>query len=279
VSRDPVSHRHPELHAAGVPRRCRGAAEAELAQELGLRRVFLLSDGSVCGRELSRGFRGAAGHIGVTASTPEIWNSKRRYEQLLEQVDASNAQGVLLAGYGYGGGGLIRALRSRFWLRSDADCGGWLPHDPKTLEAAGPAARGMCVNTSAVLDQSLTPSGLRLVAAFERTRHGDTTVPSGTYLPEILEAAELVVDAIARSDGTRASVLHELSASRVSGGLFGGFRFDRDGDMTPAPFAIVRITGGRGDPSGAPELRGSVFDRTVRVPLSLLNGRRTVGHG
>ncbi len=141
---------------------------------------------------------------------------------------------------------------------------------PDTLKFAGPAAEGMYVNTSAVVDQSLTPAGRRLLRAFEASRQG-RHVPSGTYLPETLEAAEVVIDAIARSDGTRASVLQMLSTSRVSSGVFGGFHFDHNGDMSPAPFAIVRITGGRGDPSLDPDLRGAVFERTVRVPISLLD--------
>ena len=58
---------------------------------------------------------------------------------------------------------------------------------------------------------------------------------------EAAQAAELVVQAIARSDGTRASVLRELKASHVRDGLLGSFRFDSNGDLTPAAVAIMRI--------------------------------------
>ncbi len=60
---------------------------------------------------------------------------------------------------------------------------------------------------------------------------------------EAAQTAELVLQAIARSDGTRASVLEELKASRVRDGLLGSFRFDRNGDVTPATVPILRITG------------------------------------
>ena len=49
--------------------------------------------------------------------------------------------------------------------------------------------------------------------------------------------------AIGRSDGTRASVLHELRASEVNDGIIGSFRFDANGDMTTASIPILRITG------------------------------------
>ena len=64
--------------------------------------------------------------------------------------------------------------------------------------------------------------------------------------------------AIARSDGTRASVLRELRASEVNDGILGSFRFDANGDITTASIPILRITGAT--PPGAglpPELPGS----------------------
>ena len=83
---------------------------------------------------------------------------------------------------------------------------------------------------------------------------------------EAAQAAELVVRAIARSDGTRASVLQQLRASHVEDGLLGSFRFDRNGDMTPGWMPILRIT--RPAAGRASELRGAVVERVVRLPPS-----------
>jgi ABC-type branched-subunit amino acid transport system substrate-binding protein len=76
---------------------------------------------------------------------------------------------------------------------------------------------------------------------------------------EAAQATELVVRAIARSDGTRASMLRELKASRVRDGLLGSFRLDRNGDLTPAAVPIMRIT-----------RRDRVLDRVVRTPRRLI---------
>ena len=59
---------------------------------------------------------------------------------------------------------------------------------------------------------------------------------------EAAQAAELVLRAIAGSDGTRASVLARLRKSNVRGGILGDFRFDRNGDMTPGWVSILRFT-------------------------------------
>ena len=79
------------------------------------------------------------------------------------------------------------------------------------------------------------------------------------------------MDAIARSDGTRASVLEELRATDVKDGILGSFRFDANGDITTASVPILRITGATPPGSDLPKaFQGAVLDRVVDVPSSLL---------
>jgi ABC-type branched-subunit amino acid transport system substrate-binding protein len=66
-----------------------------------------------------------------------------------------------------------------------------------------------------------------------------------TWAPEAAQAAEVLLDAIARSDGTRASVVREVYATKVRNGILGSFSFDRFGDVVPAPVTIYRIREGR----------------------------------
>jgi ABC-type branched-subunit amino acid transport system substrate-binding protein len=85
------------------------------------------------------------------------------------------------------------------------------------------------------------------------------------------QAAELVVRAIARSDGSRGSVLRALRASKVKDGLLGTFSFDRNGDNTAALVPIMRITGATPPHVALPDMfHGSVLDRVVEVPASLV---------
>jgi ABC-type branched-subunit amino acid transport system substrate-binding protein len=92
----------------------------------------------------------------------------------------------------------------------------------------------------------------------------------GQYALQSAQATEVVLQAIARSDGTRASVLKELRATDVRDGLFGSFHFDRYGDMTPARVTILRVTGRTPPGLTLPSsLEGAVVDRVVTVPASL----------
>ena len=81
----------------------------------------------------------------------------------------------------------------------------------------------------------------------------------------------MLLDAIARSDGTLASVTRQLFASKVTVGILGSFGFTPDGDMTPSPVTIFRVVGGN-RPSSTYErdFAGAVVDRVVDVPAALV---------
>ena len=84
------------------------------------------------------------------------------------------------------------------------------------------------------------------------------------------QATELLLDAIARSDGTRASVVDELRATKVKDGILGSFRFDPNGDITTAAIPILRITGATPPGTDLPSLfQGAVVERVIDVPISL----------
>ena len=68
-------------------------------------------------------------------------------------------------------------------------------------------------------------------------------------------ATEALLEAIARSNGTRASVVEQLFETRLKGGFLGPFSFDRRGDITPARIALFTIRNGE-----------VVLDGVVRVP-------------
>ena len=134
------------------------------------------------------------------------------------------------------------------------------------LEIVGPAARGIYAATTDV-----TRAELELTPAAERFLEDFGEAGPGGFILESAQATELVLRAIARSDGTRESVLEELKRSRVKNGILGSFRFDRYGDLTPAKMPILRITGSTPPEARLPELfQGAVIDRVVEIPRRLI---------
>ena len=198
-----------------------------------------------------------------------MWPARDGYAALADRVARSGADGVFLGGTPFTGGDkVIQALRARLGksfpiIVTDA----FLPASDM-LKLTGPSALGTYVSFPGI--GTLTPRGKRLMRAFAATQPGGT-LPEGTYVPQTLQAAELVLAAIARSDGTRASVLRELQGLQGRDGMLGPFRFDRNGDVTPEHVTIFRVTGHT--PRSAnlvSDFEGSVPVRTVSVPTSLI---------
>jgi ABC-type branched-subunit amino acid transport system substrate-binding protein len=84
--------------------------------------------------------------------------------------------------------------------------------------------------------------------------------------PAAAQATEILLAAIAGSDGTRSSVTARVLADRVNDGILGTFRFDRNGDMSPGPVTIYRVRDGH-----------QTINRVVRVSSKLLRRRPTTG--
>jgi ABC-type branched-subunit amino acid transport system substrate-binding protein len=154
-----------------------------------------------------------------------------------------------------GGEDLIAALRKRLGSRVTLLAGDSF-YEPDTLRDLGRPADGLYIAWGGRLpaDPDLTPAAQRFVRDF-----GVTADEVGVL--EAAQATETVLAVIARSDGTRASVLTELQNTREQDSLLGDFAFDRYGDMTPAQFTVLQVTGTRLRPASR-----LVVNRVIAVP-------------
>jgi branched-chain amino acid transport system substrate-binding protein len=223
------------------------AADAMLAQRLGLRRVFLLSQRPVprerdpYGTGITSAFRSAAHKLGVAIAGSNEWTLDRSsYARLARKIKRSRADGVFLGGsHSTNGGLLIKALRARLGenvriLAPDGFA------DPQVADI-GPAGEGMTVSTPGVPPDALTGPGARFVSRFGATL-GQTPEHYSVYAAQ---ATQLLLDAIARSNGTRASVNHELFASRIHNGILGDFAIRPSGDITANMVTIYQLKAGK----------------------------------
>ncbi|HET6624688.1 MAG TPA: ABC transporter substrate-binding protein [Gaiellaceae bacterium] len=247
-----------------------GAAGATLADELELDRVYVLSSDGL-GEETATPFRQAAKRLGITIAGSAGWDSSSSdYRALAARVATARPDGVYIGdGLFANGGEVVKALRARLGRKVVLIAGDSFQPTEELLAAAGPAAIGMYVTTTAIAHEGLSDEGRRFLRGFRRTQPGGVA-PSVLYVTEAAQAAEVLLEAIARSDGTRASVLGELRGLEMEDGLVGSFRFDANGDITPAAFTVLRITGSPERARDLPEgLGGAVVDRVVRVAPEL----------
>jgi ABC-type branched-subunit amino acid transport system substrate-binding protein len=243
-----------------------GVALAELAAELRLRRVYLLYDDAL-GRVLfADGFARAAPRLGVEVAGNEgFLNDAPDYDRLVGRIARSGADGVVLGGWLGNAGELLKALRAGLDRRTAMMTGDGFAIVPDVVDTLGRAADGLYVVVPDVPPEALEPTaaGRSVVRALGATAYAG-------YVMQAAAATEAVMDAIARSDGTRASVLERLRTLRETDGIIGGFRFDRYGDMTPAKLTVLRV---RPDKRPRETLRGgyrgAVLDRVLSVPTGL----------
>jgi DNA-binding SARP family transcriptional activator len=256
-----------------------GAGTAVFAQRLGLHSVYVLKTGlSSYGIELTRSFVSAAGRLGLTVAGSGVWDPNATgYDALASRIARTEADGVFLADFDLNGGALIKALRAQLGRRATIVVSDGFAPVSDVLKHAGRAALGTYLMFPVAPVERLGAAGRRFIAAFQATQPGGV-VESGTYVPEAAQAAETLLQAIAGSDGTRASVLNQLGRLEVRDGILGTFRFDDGGDMTPELVAAFRITGRT--PRGSTlvsDFHGATVDRLVRVPTNLLSRPASAG--
>jgi len=127
----------------------------------------------------------------------------------------------------------------------------------------------MYVSVFGVANQELPQRGRRLLRELEAASGRKPNSPSTAVYAA--QATEILLDAIARSNGTRSSVTRELRRTSVKNGILGNIRFDQNGDLVEAPVTIFRVVGKRrGNSSNLPEFRGAVADRTIIARAALL---------
>ena len=218
-----------------------GAASAQLAKDLGARRAVLLyqdlRDDYV--RPLVEAFDSTARTLMLeTVSVP--WPVRKSYSKLAASVAAVQPDVVYLAGLTQANAKtLVEDLRAALppgveLIAPDGFAFG------SVAQELGGAGEGMLVTNTSIPSELLPPAGEQFVREF-----GHPVVEAGFLgAPEAAQATEVLLDAIARSDGTRASVVEELFATKVENGILGSFAFDRFGDIVPAPIGVYRFENG-----------------------------------
>jgi branched-chain amino acid transport system substrate-binding protein len=249
------------------PDDAQAAADALLAQQLGARRIFVLDDGGY-GAPIAVYFRRAAARLGLRVVDRARWDPHEPHlRTIAARARQSDAEAVFICGLiDTNAGEVLAALRRT--LPSSVPvigCDGLLPVG-LLFERAGPAARGTYVSIEGLVNERLGTAGQRFLRDFGATQPGAKVDKAAVYAAL---AAELLLDAIARSDGTRASVRAELFKTRVRDGLLGSFAIDRDGDPSPTPITIVRAEHGGGT-NVVESYAGARVDRVITPPRPLL---------
>jgi branched-chain amino acid transport system substrate-binding protein len=241
------------LARLAAPDSVQAGAAVKLAQQDDAKKLFVVSDGRPWGEALAdRVVRIAvaqglpvARRTRVVAARPEHAPCvvRRRDRELWRTIRASGADAVFFAG-------TMGDDPASFWcaerpvLGDAADdvhlIGADALYQDGFLVGAGRAAEGTSVLFGAVPPDQLAGKGADFVDEYTK-RFGQPQ----TYTAYAAEAAGVLLAAIARSDGTRASVADEVMHTRFYNGLLGRWSLDPNGDTDLRRYAVMTVGGGR----------------------------------
>jgi branched-chain amino acid transport system substrate-binding protein len=221
-----------------------GAAMAEFAQGQGIKSVYILNDKEAYGLGVATNFKNAASSLGIKIAGFAAWDPKQSsYEALFNKIKGTGADAVFL-------GGLIdengaKVIKDKVAvLGPNSGAVKLLAPDgfttQSTIDESGGAAKDMFMSVAGVPIDEFKGKGAKFAATYKReVLKGKNVDPYAIYGAQ---AAQVVLDAIASSDGTRASILKNIFDTKVTNGYIGSFNINENGDPSEANGAVVGFT-------------------------------------
>jgi branched-chain amino acid transport system substrate-binding protein len=226
-----------------------GAAQAQFMQDQGTTKLYILNDREAYGLGVATNVQNAAQHLGIEVVGFEAWDPRAsNNEALMNKVKATGADGLFLGGLIDENGAQVIKDKVKVLGPNDGDVKLYMPDGfttQQTIDEAGVEnTQNAYFSVAGVPVEEFTGAAEEFISAFEETLGGDPVDPYAVYGAQ---AGQIVLDAIASSDYTRAGVIEQLFATEVSGGFLGDFSFNENGDPTLASGAVVGFTIFRGE--------------------------------
>jgi len=220
-----------------------GAADGLFAkQHMKLKSVFILTDKETYGQGIATLFQRAAKKLGIQVKGFQGWDpNATSYESLANAVKSSKAQGVFLGGIVcLNGGKVIKDLRAVLGsgfpiLLPD----GFTPFSA-TGSTSGNASDGAYISYPGIPVQSLKGEGEKFVKGFAKANGGKLPDPYTAYAAQ---AAQVLLTAISKSNGSRSDVAAKLFNLNVTNGILGNFSINKNGDTTLGAVSFGQMQG------------------------------------
>jgi branched-chain amino acid transport system substrate-binding protein len=218
-----------------------GAANAQYANELGLKKIFILNDGETYGLGIATLFAEYAEKLGIQILGNQKWDKKASsYESLASRISSSGADAVFLGGIVCNNGGkLIKDIVAGAPNVQLLGPDGWTPISA-TIEGAGASANDMYITQPGVPVDQLKGAGKEFVDGFTE-QFGKAPNPYTAYAAQ---AAEVLLAAIEKGGTDRAAVSSALFETDVTDGIIGSFQIDENGDTTLGLVSVYQVKNG-----------------------------------
>ncbi|MGB2874005.1 MAG: branched-chain amino acid ABC transporter substrate-binding protein [Gaiellaceae bacterium] len=222
-----------------------GAVDAAFLKSKGVKSVYILNDKEPYGLGVAKNFRGAAKAEGITVLGFDAYDPKApNYQALDTRIKATNPGAVFIGGLiDENSGQLINDKVNIVGNNSKVLL--MLPDGFTTAsvfqrsQGGTPKANGAYFSVAGVGIDQYKGAALKFINGFKAQLGGAAVDP---YAILGAQAAQVLLDAIAKSDGTRASVVDNVFKTHINNGLIGSFSLNKNGDLSGATGAALKFT-------------------------------------
>ena len=213
-----------------------GPADALWSQSLGFKKVYVLNDKQTYGFGVATTYKTAATKLGIKVVGFQGWDAKASsYEALATAIKASGAQAVFLGGIVCNNGAKlmqdIKAVDPKIQLQ--------MPDGFSDPGANGAVGNGAFISVAGEPPKALTGQGATFVSSFGK-QIGTTPNPYAAYGAE---AMDVMLQAVAKGGGQRASTTKGLFGLTITNGILGTFTINSSGDTNLQPITIYKQSG------------------------------------
>jgi branched-chain amino acid transport system substrate-binding protein len=227
-----------------------GAVDAAFLKTKGVKRVSVLNDKEAYGLGVAKNFAGAAKAAGMTVTGFTAYDPKQsNFRALFTTIKNQNPDAIFIGGLidensgqlindkvsvlgpnvAKAGSGVVLMLPDGFTTDAIFD----------RAEGGTPNAKGAYFSVAGVGIDKYTGAAKTFIDGFKKELNGKPVDP---YAILGAQAAQVLLNAIEKSDGTRSSVIDNVFKTKVDDGLIGSFSLNKNGDLTGAKGAAVLFT-------------------------------------
>jgi branched-chain amino acid transport system substrate-binding protein len=214
-----------------------------MKDSLGVTNVYILDDKDAYGKGVADAFEIAAKDIGLKVAGHTGWDANaQNYKALMTQIKATGADGIYVGGIACFNGGQL--IKDKVAGVGDNDAVKLLVSDGFVLDSlfdeAGADNLAGAYGSAPVLNpEDLTGAGKTFLDAYT-AKYGQPEV----YTAYAAAAAQALLDAIGRSDGSREDVVAKLFETNITDGIVGPMSFNENGDPKGGLISIFQAEAG-----------------------------------
>jgi len=222
-----------------------GAVDAAFMKSKGVTSVYILNDKEAYGLGVAKNFKGAATAAGIKVLGFDAYDPKApNYQALFTKIKATTPASIFI-------GGLIdensgQLINDKVNILGDNTKVKLMLPDGFTTDAVfqrsqggTPKANGAFFSVAGVGIDQYKGAAQTFISGFKSQLAGKPVDP---YAILGAQAAKVLLDAIAKSDGSRSSVIANVFKTHVTNGLIGSFSINKNGDLSGATGAALKFT-------------------------------------